>query len=247
MLLVFALLQTSVFSQSGMYFGGEAGLKIDNFQYVNSKGYALRMLPVDGAFGGYMGYNLKGYTFETGFYGYYASHPYPGYNYSTGVPSRTSSSGGSSGMDSWVIPLRFGKEFLFSKSRFFIKPEFAITTIIARDYSVNQPNEGWGENVSPFPGYPLFNPTSSDSTRAYIYRASKSNFGIESSFSCGFRLKKKADVYVKISYHSSFSPLYYETITHYSESETVYATSTHTGNALLMQFGLRYFIESKKQ
>lgn len=245
--LMLVLLQTSVFSQSGFYLGGETGLKFDRFHYINSKGYALTMLPVDGVFGGYIGYKLKGYTIETGFYGYYTSHPFLNYDYNTAQPSRSSSSSGGSGMDSWVIPLRFGKEFLFFRNRFFVKPEVAFTTIIARDYSDNQPNSGWGENVSPFPGYPYFNPTSSDSTRAYSYRASKSSFGIESSVSIGYRFKEKADVYLKTNYHSSFSPLYYDTITHYSENEIVYATNTHTGNSFLFQIGLRYFFAKREK
>ena len=235
------LLQVSAFSQSGLYFGGEAGMKFDMYHYVNSKGNDLTMLPVDGVWGGHVGYNYNGFTVETGFYGNYTSTPFFHYDYATNEASRSSSSSGGSGMNSWVIPLRFGKEFLFFQNRLFLKPEMGIIGIFARDYTTDQPNSGWGENVSPFPGFPYFTPSGPDSTRAYSYRAAKSNFGIETAFSFGYRLKEKADIYFKGTYQSSFAPLYYDVITHYSENETVYATSTQTGNAFLFQIGLRYF------
>lgn len=238
-------IQVSAFSQSGFYFGGDAGFKFDMYHYVNSKGNDLTMLPLDGVWGGYLGYNYNGFTLETGFYGSYSASPFISYDYATFEASRSSSSGGSSGMNSWVFPLRFGKEFLFFNNRFFLKPELGFIAIIARDYDDNQPNGGWGENVSPFPGYPYFTPSGPDSTRAYSYRAAKSNFGIETAFSFGYRFKEKADIYFKVNYQSSFAPLYYETITHYSENDIVTATSTQTGNAFLFQIGLRYFIAKR--
>lgn len=245
-IILFALVINFIgFAQEGIYIGYENGGKFDKFHYVNSEGFALSMLPLDGVLGAYIGYNLQGYTLETGFYGFYTSHPFVSYDYATAKPSRSSSSGGSSDMNNWVIPLRFGKEFLFFANRFFLKPEIAFTAILARDYSDDQPTGGWGENVSPFPGFPYFSPTSSDSTRAYSYRTSRVNMGIETAFSFGYRFKEKADIYLKGSYHSSFNPLYYETIIHYSDDEIVKATSTHTGNSFLIQIGLRYFLAKR--
>lgn len=240
------MLHASVFSQSGLYFGAEAGMKFDMFHYVNSKGNNLTMLPVDGVFGAYAGYSYNGFTLETGFYGNYTSRPFISYDYATYEISRTSGSSESSDMNSWVIPLRFGKELLFLQDRFFLKPEMGIIAVFARDYSSKQPNSGWGQNVSPFPGYPDFTPSGPDSTRAYSYRAAKSNFGIETAFSFGYRFKEKADIYFKGTYQSSFAPLSYDVITHYSENETVYATSTQTGNAFLFQIGMRYFISKRE-
>ncbi len=201
---------------------------------------------MDGVWGGYLGYNYSGFTLETGFYGSYSSRPFISYEYDTYEASRSSGSGGSSGMNSWVFPLRFGKEFLFFKNRFFLKPEMGFIAIIARDYNDKRPDGSWGENVLPYPGYPNFTPNGPDSTRAYTHRAAKSNFGIETAFSFGYRFKEKADIYFKGTYQSSFTPLYYETITHYSENDIVTATNTQTGNAILFQIGLRYFIARRE-
>ncbi|NOX85692.1 MAG: hypothetical protein GXO86_06975 [Chlorobi bacterium] len=237
---------TSV-AQNSFYVGYENGIKFDKFFYVNSKGYSLTQMPIDGVFGGYVGYKLKRATFETGFYGYYTSDPFVNYDYETGIPGRTSASSGSSGMDSWVIPLRFGYEFLFAGNKLFLKPEISFIIIFARDYSSDQPTGGWGQNVSPFPGDTTFVPKTSDSTRAYDYRPAKVSFGMETSLSFGYRFKQRADIYLKGTYSSSFTPLYYNTITHYSATETVTATNTFTGNSFLFQIGLRFYFSRLKE
>jgi hypothetical protein len=230
-------------SQSGFYVGYENGGKLDKFFYVNSKGNSLSQWSIDGVWGAYAGYKIKRYTFETGLYGYYTSHPFIDYDYDTGIPTKSNSSGGSSGMNNWMIPLRFGMEFLFANNAIFIKPELSFTILVARDYSDEQPNGGWGENVSPFPGDTNYVGTTSDSTRAFSYRTEKVNFGMESGISLGYRFKERADIYFKGTYFSSFNPVYYESITHYSDTEIVTATNTYVGNSFLLQIGLRFYFK----
>jgi hypothetical protein len=231
-------------AQSGYYIGYENGGLFDRHHYINSKSFSLTQSSIGGIFGGYVGYKYNSYNLELGFYGYYSSHPFVSYNYDSGIPGKSNSMG--SGAESWVIPVRFGKEFTFSQEKFFLKPEVAFSTIISRDYSENKPTMGWGENVSPFPGYPDFHPTSSDSTRAYGYVPSKMSFGIETGLSAGYRFKKKADIYIKGSYLANINPLYYETITHYSDTETVNATSISL-NSFQLQVGLKYYFEKRKK
>lgn len=122
-----------------------------------------------------------------------------------------------------------------------MKPELSFVLFIAREFSSDQPTGGWGENVSAFPGDTNFIPKTSDSTRAYNFRPQKVSFGIETSLSFGWHIKQRADIYLKASYASSFTPLMYDTITHYSETETVKATNTFTGNSILFQIGLRFY------
>ncbi len=244
-ILLTVILSYSCFAQNGFYLGYENGAKWDKFYYINDKGYNLEQLQLDGVFSAYIGYRLKEYTIETGFQGFYSSSPSVIYNYTTSKPSKSNSSGGSSSMDSWIIPLRFGKDFKMCKNRFFVKPELSLTTIIARNYSSKQPSGGWGENVS-FPGDTTFVPTTPDSTRGYWYRPLKVNFGIETGLSIGYRFKEKADIYIKGSYHSSFSPLFYDTVTHYSATETVKGTQTFTGISILFQIGLKYYFAKQK-
>ena len=232
-------------AQNGFYVGYENGCKWDQYQYLNSKGYSLNKYQFDGVWGGYIGYRLNNVTLETGFYGYYTSSPYLQYNYATGAIEKTYGSFGSSSMDSWTIPLRFGNEFLFLKDRLFFKPELAFTTMIARDYSVNQPGSTWGENTR-IPGDSSYIPSSADSTKGFCYRSSKINFGIETSISAGYRFKKRADVYLKASYVAGFSPVYYEILTHYSATENVNATKFFNGNSILMQIGLRFYFGNQK-
>lgn len=244
-ILLTVMLSLSGFAQNSFYLGYENGGKWDKFHYINDKGYYLEQLQLDGVFSVNVGYRLKEYTIETGLQGFYTSSPFVSYNYTTSIPSKSNSSGGGSSMNSWIIPLRFGKDFKMCKNRFFVKPELAFTTIIARDYSNKQPKGGWGENISS-PGDTSFVPTSPDSTRGYFYRTSKVNFGIETSLSLGYRFKEKADIYIKGSYHSSFNPLFYDTFTHYSATEIVKGTQTFTGTSLLLQIGLRYYFAKRK-
>lgn len=233
-------------SQTGFYLGYENGIKFDKFFYVNSKGNSLTQMPMDGVFGVYAGYKLKSYTFESGFYGYYTSSPRINYDYSSGDVSSSSSSGGSSGMNSWVIPFRFGTEFLFANKQVFIEPQVSLLLFVARDYSSNQPIGRWGENISFFPGDTSYTPKSPDSTIAYCYRTAKVNLGIGTALSVGYRIKEKVDIYLKGSYYASFSPLYYETITHYSSDDIVYATDTFNGNSYLLQIGVRYYFAKRE-
>ncbi len=234
-------------SQNGFYLGYENGLKIDKFYYINSKGYSLTQSAFDGVWGAYVGYKIKNYTLETGFYGYYSSEPAVVYDYQTGKPDKTLSFFGSSDMNTWAIPFRFGYEFLFMHDQLVLKPEVSFVMLLARDYSDDQPSGGWGENVSPFPGDPNYIPTGSDSTRAYFYRPDKVNMGMEASLSFGYRIKQRADIYLKGTYSSSFNPLFYDTITHYSEEETVTATNTFTGNSFLFQIGLRFYFGKRDE
>lgn len=151
-----------------------------------------------------------------------------------------------SGAETWVIPVRLGKEFVFFDQKFFLKPEIAFSTIISRDYSENQPSMGWGEYVSAFPGDPNFIPTGSDSTRSYGYIPSKLNFGIETGLSVGYRFRKKVDAYIKGNYSAAFNPLYSETITHYSEEEIVTATNISI-NSFQLLIGLKYYFAKREK
>ncbi len=231
-------------SQNGFYVGYENGGLFDRFHYVNSKGFELTQTSIGGVLGGIVGYKYKSYSLETGFYGYFSNSPFVDYNYYTSEVSKSNSSG--SGAESWVIPIRLGMEFLTARQKIFFKPEIAFNTFISRDYSEGQPTMGWGENVSAFPGDPNFISTTSDSTRAYGYISSKMNFGIETSLSIGYRFKQKADLFIKGSYLANFSPLYYETITHYSDTEIVSATNVNV-NSFLMQIGLKYYFAKREK
>ncbi|MCO5257476.1 MAG: hypothetical protein M9926_12045 [Lentimicrobium sp.] len=237
------LLSMAGIAQNGFYLGYENGGLFERYNYVNSKANTLTQASIGGIFGGYFGFKYDSYTVETGFYGLSSSHPLVDFNYSTSEVSKSLSM--SSGQESWLIPLRFGKEFLVAQNKIFIKPEIGFNVMISRDYSENQPMMGWGENVSMFPGDNSYIPTGSDSTRAYGYIPSKINFSIEPGISSGYRFKEKADIYLKCSYIANFNPSYYETITHYSETGTVYATR-NMSNSILFQIGLKYYFAKRE-
>lgn len=237
------LLSMAGVAQNGFYIGYENGGLFERYNYVNSKAKTLTQSSIGGILGGYVGFKYDSYSFETGLYGLYSSVPMVEYNYGNSSVSKSSSMG--SGQESWLIPFRFGKEFLVAQNKIFIKPEIGFNVIISRDYSENQPMMGWGENVSVFPGDNSYIPTGSDSTRAYGYIPSKINFSIEPSIASGYRFKKKADIYLKCSYIANFNPSYYETITHYSETQTVYATR-NMSNAILFQIGLKYYFAKRE-
>ncbi|PKP48251.1 MAG: hypothetical protein CVT92_16295 [Bacteroidetes bacterium HGW-Bacteroidetes-1] len=237
------LLPLACLAQDGFYIGYENGGLFERYNYVNSKAKTLTQSSIGGIFGGYVGFKYDSYTLETGFYGLSSSYPMVEYNYRTSEVSKSLSMG--SGHESWLIPLRFGKEFLVARNKIFIKPEIGFNVMISRDFSENQPMMGWGENVSAFPGDNSYIPTGSDSTRAYGYVPSKINFSIEPGIASGYRFKKKADIYLKCSYNASFNLSYYETITHYSETETVNATR-NMSNSILFQIGLKYYFAKRE-
>jgi hypothetical protein len=242
--LVAAFSVETVSSQTGIYIGYENGLKWDKFNYINSKGFSANHTSFNSLYGGYVGFKLNRYTIETGFYYHYLSINTYQYDRATGAIGLWNGRSHGSGEDSWVIPLRFGMEFNLAKKRIFIKPEIGLTGIIATNYSKSQPY-GWGaENIRMDS---TFIPTTGDSTITYMYRTSKFNLGYEVSLSAGVRIKKKFDIYIKGSVYNSFKPLYYETITYYSDLGNATATNMFHGNSFTLQFGLRYLFEIKKK
>lgn len=243
-ILATSLLSLTCLAQNGFYIGYENGAAFERYNYVNNKAKTLTQASIGGVFGGYIGYKQDSYTVETGFYSLFSSTPFFEYNYATYEASKTLSM--TNGQESWLIPLRFGKEYLVAGDKIFIKPEIGFNLMLSRDYSENQPTMGCGENASWFPGDIHPAPTGSDSTKAFGYIPSKANFSVEPGISSGYRFKKKTDIYLKCSYLANFSPSYYETITHYSETETVYATRTMQ-NSILFQIGLKYFFSKREK
>jgi hypothetical protein len=245
-ILAASLISVSCLAQNGFYLGYENGFLFDRHHYVNSKGYELSQGSIGGVYGGYVGYKLNSYSLETGFYGYFSSHVFVDYDYATGNPHKSLNM--SSGAESWMIPIRLGKEITTSSEKFFAKIELGFNTIICRDYSDDQPNIGFGQNVMPYPieGDPNHFPMSPDSTRGYGYVTSRVNFGIEPGLTAGYRFKKKADIYLKGSYLANFNPVYYETMTHYSDAEPIYATSVSM-NAFQLQIGLKYYFGKREK
>lgn len=245
-ILAASLLSATCIAQDGFYLGYENGGLFDRYHYVNSKGYELTQGSIGGVYGGYVGYKQNSYSLETGFYRYFSARPNLDYDYATGVPHKSLIMPGS--VESWMIPVRLGKEFTTSNEKFFTKVALGFNTMICRDYSENQPTMGFGENVSPFPfdPDPNFVPASSDSTRGYGFVTSRVNFGIEPALSAGYRFKKRADIYLRGSYLANFNPIYYETMTHYSDAEPVYATSVNV-NAFQLQIGLTYYFAKREK
>ena len=242
-ILATSLLSLTCIAQEGFYIGYENGGNFERYNYVNSEAKTLTQSSIGGIFGGYFGYKYNSYSVETGFYALNSYHPYYEYNYNTFEASKTLSM--SSGHESWLIPLRVGMELLVAKKKIFIKPEISFNIILSRDYSENQPMMGYGDNVSPFPGDNTFIPNGSDSTRAYGYIPSKFNLSVEPSIAAGYRFKEKADIYLKCSYNANFNQSYFETITHYTETETVYATR-NMQNSILVQIGLKYYFAKRE-
>ena len=245
------LLAFTANSQTGFYFGAEAGVKWDRFFYVNSRGYSLGQYSVDGSWGGFVGYKLKNYTFESGFYGYSTAIPDVYIDYETAVPYKGMGISGSSGMDSWVIPFSFGYDIPFAHDRFFVKPDISFLIYKAKDYrdgviscwGKDQPADIWLcdtpiDDLDIQPG----------GSAGYSYRAQKVNTGLGLSVSLGWRIKKRADIYFKGSYNSTFSPVIYETVAHQLNSDKrVSATNTFTGDSFLFQFGFRFYLKRDKE
>lgn len=229
-------------AQNGLFIGYENGFLLDRFNYVNSKGYSLDQSGIGGTYGGFVGYRLNTYSLETGFYAHNSMHPFVDYDYATGKPSSSNSYG--SGAQRFVIPLRVAKEFLLAQEKLVIRPEVALNVMILRDYTNSDPIGGWGENVSALPGDNSYTGQTPDSTRAWGYVPSHTNLSIETGLSVAYRFKKVADIYLKGSYLAGFKTMYYETITHYSATEVVQATSVNS-NAFTLQVGLRYFFDRK--
>jgi hypothetical protein len=240
-LILTAIVVTTV-AQTGLYIGYENGFKFDRFHYVNSKGINLTGLQPGGVFGGYVGYKFDNYTLETGFYSYDAGTPVINYDYSSGQPSFKGGSISGTDMGHWMIPVRLGREFHFSGSGFFIKPEISFNTFIAKGYTNDQPINGWISNNASIGEIA----TSPDSTIGITYGTTRMNFGIEPGILIGYRFAEKFDITLKGSYNCCFIPLYYDTITHYSSDEIITATNTQYGNIFLIQIGVKYFFAKRE-
>ncbi len=244
-ILLCLLLTQYVFSQRSFYFGYENGIKFDQFSYFNSVGNSHSDYQLDGVLGGYVGYYFNTFTIETGYYKYFTSSPVLRYNYSTKKldPNDGNGSHGSSAMNSTVIPLRFGKEFLFLNKKVFVKPEIGFSAIIGRgDCGAAS---SWGSNVD-FDNNHEMIPGEGNSTIGHGFRTQKTNFGFTTGISAGLKIKQRLDIYMKGNFDTSLKPLYFENITHYSPDGNVTATNSFNGTAFSWEIGLRFYLKKLK-
>lgn len=240
--LVLLLIGMSGKAQQGLCFSYQNGGIWNQFNYINAKGTSIQKFTLDGTFGLGLSYQRGSYSVESGVEFKYTSVPLVSYNYENSSASYSSASYGTSGMNNVGIPLRMRKEFNLFKNIFFLAPELGLSAIIARDFDKGEPVGFWGENIT-YQGILPYVPTSPDSSMGTGYRTRKINFGCETSFSLYSRIKKRFDIYLKGTFYSSFSPLYYENITHFSSDETVSALQTMSGNSLQAQIGLRIHLD----
>jgi hypothetical protein len=248
----FAFLLTCIsYSQTGFYVGGEAGVKWDNFFYINSLGYSLGQYSYNGTWGGFAGYKLNNFTFETGFYGYYTALPDIYINYDTGEPFKGMGVSGSSSMDSWVIPFSFGYDIPFGNDHFFVKPEMTFLIYKGRDGNTGKIG-GWGTGGD-IPDFSWDTPIddielSPGTTLGFTYRQSNVNTGLGLGVSLGWRIKKRADIYFKGTYNTTFTPILYDVIAHQlNNNERISATNTFSGSSFGLQIGFRFYLKGNKE
>ncbi len=234
-------------AQTGFYIGGEAGIKWDNFSYINTRGYSLGQYSVNGTWGGYLGYKLKNYTFETGYYGYYTAMPFIYIDYETAVPYSGMGVSGNSGMNTWVIPFSFGYDILFGNDHFFVRPEVSFTIYKARSWSSDKIG-AWAQGIS-IPDFEWDTPIDEinlppETSVGYSYRQNRINTGLGLGVSLGWRIRKRYDLYLKGSYNTTFTPVLYDVIAHQlSNDERISATNTFAGSSFGIQIGFRFYLK----
>lgn len=240
LVIIASLFMLSGFSQNNFYIGYELGGLFDRHHYTNENGASLSQFSIGGVRGAHIGYRIKTYTIETGFYNFNSTSPHWNYNFETGEVSKSNSM--SDAQQKFSIPLRFGKEFLFAQRKIYLKPEMGINLLLSRDYSMPQPNGGWASGV-------IFDPENPDSlsfspyyTIADAYETQNIGLGIETNLTIGFRFKQRGDIYMKMGYLAQLSPMYMEVIEQHSPTETIEATSVSL-NAAFLQIGLRLYLK----
>jgi len=238
-------------SQTGFYLGGEAGVNWDKFFYINSRGYSLGQYTFNGNWGANLGYKLKHYTFESGVYGYSLAQPDIYIDYETAVPYEGMGTSGSSSLNSWLIPGRFGYDIPFGNDHFFVKPEVSFLIFKSRANRTGKIG-GWGKDGD-IPDYGWDTPIDEvdlnpGTTIGDTYRQSKVNTGLGLAVSLGWRVQKRADLYFKGSYNALFTPMVYDVIEHQlSNDKRVSATNTFTGSSFNFQIGFRFYLKRNKE
>lgn len=243
--LFLSVFSSNVFSQDKLFLNIEGGGKWDKFNYINQNRSFINSLQFDGVYGFGIGLKFSKFNIETGLHSFNTTDPIINFSFETRSPQLTGYTTVNSQMKSLLIPLRLSKEFLFFNDKFFFQPEISFNTIIANNYSTNQPMQGWDYVDKSNPSIIMF-VVVYDTTKSYTYRTSKIGFGLGTSLSIGYILGEKVKIYFKASLYNSFYPLYYNTITHSSAFETFHATNTFTGIAFSVQAGVRYEFAMKK-
>lgn len=159
------------------------------------------------------------------------SRPGLNYNYKTSSIWRDPIYHNSSGLpNSHVLSLRFGREFtLFDRGeykaffkRFFLKLEVGIVRIVSKSGRIGGSKGSWGNRNAQLPG---------DSMVAVHYMPQRITDCLGLSLSLGVCFRERVNLYLKGGFNHSFKPLYYSTVTHYSDGgKVVTATSTANGN-----------------
>lgn len=215
------------------------GIKWEKFNYVNQNGSYINQLQINYIYGLELGYETNYCNFEIGFFDYKTHDPVINFSYRYLLPENTGYNVRNTFFDSWLVPVKISKSFYFWNEKLSLQPSFALSAIIARNFQNTQPNFSWSFVDKTFPDTVFFTMVY-DTTKAYSYRSSTINFGLEFGLSVNFKISNNIDISLIISTLNSFYPIFYDTIQHSSAFETYRATNTATGTSYSIKLGLRY-------
>lgn len=243
------LIFNSLHSQDGLYLGYEGGVKWNKFMYVNEKGFHGTNLDYTLTTGGYLGYKHQNFTLESGLQWFEIGSPIFWFNYHDASVKKYDGDGNQGNPVNYlVIPLRIGYDFMNKNHQFFLKPEMGFLFYFVQHYRyVTSPHTMGGGSSIDFDQDEIGYPSETEYTYSEGYIPDNFSLGFESSLCAGYRFHYRADIYLKISIHSSLDILYYETITHHMDSGDVTATHSFSGNSLSCQIGLRGYLGKRKQ
>jgi hypothetical protein len=241
-------------AQSGVYLGAEFGNKRDYYNFSNSEGSSVTHGILTDLYGIYAGYSKNRYALESGIYLYNSLVPEITWDEVNERPFFGKAAHSTNANSTWVIPLRIGYDFTGRRKSVYLQP-FLGVMLIMNDVEKNSRMVSWariedpegssggqmvtGDSLLPVPDNAMF-------SHGIGYSTTPLNIGVQGGFSIGYRFKKRLDIYMKFTAHSSFSLLYFENVQYQYDSGPVTGTTTFQGSSTAIQLGVKYFLRKEK-
>lgn len=232
-------------AQNSIHFGVESGLTSSNYFYSSTLPKTKSKVTFDGTVGLTVAFLHNAFLVETGVFGVYSRPPFFVYNTLSSSFSVESNTNGST-LDMAYFPIRAGYNINTSRKRFTISPKLGIGLFHSLNGTDN--TSIWADGVDDISLIISGNvPEDPGVTVGYGYHPNKNVLAVDASISLSYTLHKFLLLNFNLIAVSALKPLYYESIKHFGQTQTVYATSTQTSPAISATIGFAFTIPFTKE
>jgi hypothetical protein len=243
--LVFIFNMGTAIAQHVLSFGVVSGFSTNTFFYSNNTGSRLSKTKANGTIGFALDCSVNHWLVEGGAFGFYSNSPHFIFNVENGSLALQENPQDAV-MDLVYLPIRVGYIIPILKGKMMISPKMGVGLM----HSLNGAGRvyTWADGVADLSLIISGNiPEEPGVTVGYGYRPYKNSMAFDASISLSFNLHKFLLLNFNIRTIMPLRPIYYESIKHFGETHTVFASSTQVGPITTATLGFAFAIPFSKE